>query len=161
MGNNNFDLLNPDRHADAFTDLMYSFGNYPLISKPTRITSMTLLDNIWTNNLNNSIVCAILTDIVSDHFAIIQCTEIPFGLRTKQTKLIRDSNPETMNYFRVLLESEDLSLVFDEANLDKAFLKLHDADQCLQQSLKRCLLKGHPKTIITHGLITIFENYSV
>ena len=36
-----------DRHADIFTDLMFEFGNMPLISKPTRIsTVMTLLGNI-------------------------------------------------------------------------------------------------------------------
>ena len=50
MGDFNFDLLNPDRHTNIFTDLMFKLGNIPLISKPTRIsTVMTLLDNIWTN----------------------------------------------------------------------------------------------------------------
>ena len=53
MSDFNFDLLDPDRHTDIFTDLMFDFDNIPLISKPTRIsTVMTLLDNIWTNNQN-------------------------------------------------------------------------------------------------------------
>ena len=39
MGNFNIDLLDPDRHTDIFTDLMFGFGNIPLISKPTRISS--------------------------------------------------------------------------------------------------------------------------
>ena len=56
MGDCNLDLLDPDRHTDIFTDLMFEFGNIPLISKPTRIsTVMTLLDNIWTNNLKHPI----------------------------------------------------------------------------------------------------------
>ena len=69
MGNFNFNLLDPDRNTDAFVDEMFSNGNYPLISKPTRIsTSMTL---------KFPISIAALTDLVSDHFAIIQCTEVP------------------------------------------------------------------------------------
>ena len=74
----NFNLLNPDRNTDAFVDEMFSNGNYPLISKPTRIsTSMTIIDNIWTKNLKFSISSAVLTDLVSNHFAIIQCTKLP------------------------------------------------------------------------------------
>ena len=77
MGDFNFDLLNADRNTDAFVDEMLSNGNYPLISKPPRISiSMTLIDNIWTNNLKFSVSCAVLTDLVSDHFTIIQCTEL-------------------------------------------------------------------------------------
>jgi len=42
MGDFNFNLLDPDRHSDAFTDLLFSHGNIPLINKPTRIsTEMT------------------------------------------------------------------------------------------------------------------------
>ena len=69
MGDFNFDLLDPDRYTNIFTDLMFELGNIPLISKPTRIsTVMTLLDNIWTNNLKYPINSAIITDLVSDHF---------------------------------------------------------------------------------------------
>ena len=74
MGDFNCNLLNPD----AFVDEMFSNGNYPLISKPTSIsTSMTLIDNIWTNNLKFSVSSAVLTVLVSDYFAIIQCTKLP------------------------------------------------------------------------------------
>ena len=34
MGDFNFDLLDPYRHTDVFTDLTFEFGNIPLISKP-------------------------------------------------------------------------------------------------------------------------------
>ena len=64
----NFNLLNPNRNTDAFVDEMFCNGNYWLISKPTHIsTSMTLIDDIWTNNLKFSISSAVLTDLVSDH----------------------------------------------------------------------------------------------
>ena len=56
----------------------FANGNYPLISKPTRISSSTTsIDNTWTNKLKFSITSAVLTDLVSNHFAIIQTTELP------------------------------------------------------------------------------------
>ena len=54
MSDFNFDRLDPNRPTDIFTDLVFPLGNIPLIRKPTRIsTIMTLLNNIWTNNLKH------------------------------------------------------------------------------------------------------------
>ena len=104
MGDFSFDLLYPDRHTDIFTDLMFEFGNVPLISKSTRIyTVMTLLGNIWTNNLQHSINSAIITDLVSDHFAVLQCTKFPFSFKTYPTKHTRDSN--SSSFFTKFLRS--------------------------------------------------------
>ena len=49
MGNFNLDLLHYNNHA--LIDNLFSYAFYPLISKPTRITShsATLIDNIFTN----------------------------------------------------------------------------------------------------------------
>ena len=48
----NVDLLKNNIHTSTnnFLDMMYSLGMYPLISKPTRITSTsaTLIDNIFS-----------------------------------------------------------------------------------------------------------------
>ena len=80
MDDFNFDLLDSDRYTDIFTDLMFEFGNIRLISKPTRISTVTpLLDNIWTYNLKHPINSAIITDLVSDHFAVLQCAKLPFS----------------------------------------------------------------------------------
>ena len=46
-----------------------SRGFYPLISLPTRLTDLTatLIDNIWTNNLRESMASGLVTVRVSDH----------------------------------------------------------------------------------------------
>ena len=89
-GDFKFDLLGPDRHTDIFTDLTFEFGNIPLISKPTRIsTVMTLLENIWTNNLKHPINSAIITDLVSGHFAVLQCIELPFSFTANLLNRLR------------------------------------------------------------------------
>ena len=44
-------------HAKAeFADLLYANSSIPLINRPTRVTrfSATLIDNIFTNNFQNS-----------------------------------------------------------------------------------------------------------
>ena len=49
---------------------MYSFGLYPLITKPSRITEITamLIDNIFTNELQFQVNSGLLiTDNISDH----------------------------------------------------------------------------------------------
>ena len=55
MGDFNINILNSQSHqpTNEFINLMLSNSLYPLISKPTRITSSTatLIDNIFTNNL--------------------------------------------------------------------------------------------------------------
>ena len=127
MGDFNLNLLNPDRNTDAFVDEMFSNGNYPLISKPTHIsTSMTLIDNIWTNNLKFSISSAVLTDLVSDHFTIIQCTELPNKNANQIFQLIRDINPDTLIKFQQKLNEINWGFVFAELDPDYAFSKFFE-----------------------------------
>ena len=47
---------------------MYSRMFFPLITRPTRITSntATLIDNIFTNNLNNFSVSVLMFCVISD-----------------------------------------------------------------------------------------------
>ena len=49
----NINLLNMHQATNDFVNLLTSNIFFPLISKPTRITSSTatLIDNIFTNNL--------------------------------------------------------------------------------------------------------------
>ena len=79
MGDYNIGLLNSGPHdlTNAFVDLMYCNEFLPLISRPTRITttSVTLIDNIFTNNHEdlNCSLNGILVANISDHFPIFLC----------------------------------------------------------------------------------------
>ena len=80
MGDFNLNLLNCENHkmTNEFLDIMYLvFGYYvfrffPLITRPTRITSYTttLIDNIFTNNLDNCIFSGLFFTDISDHLPI-------------------------------------------------------------------------------------------
>ena len=77
LGDYNINLLNVDTHTSTadFSDVMFSNGFIPLITRPTRVTqsTATLIDNIFTNQLvevcNASLQGILLTDI-SDHYPV-------------------------------------------------------------------------------------------
>ena len=74
MGDFNIDLLKSSGHTPTndFLQGFYGGGFYPLISLPTRITdnTATLIDNIWTNNLEVKVESGLVTVRLSDHLPI-------------------------------------------------------------------------------------------
>ncbi len=60
-GDFNIDLLNPNKRklTNEFTEVMYSMGLFPTITKPTRIIShgATLIDNIFTTKQYGKQLC--------------------------------------------------------------------------------------------------------
>ena len=71
MGDFNLDLFNCHSHlfVTEFLDIMYSNMFFPLITRLTRITSntATLINNIFTNHLDNYSFRGLLFTDISDH----------------------------------------------------------------------------------------------
>ncbi len=66
----------------SFLDTMYSIGLYPLVDRPTRNHSFSLIDNIFTNVNNHKVASGILVSDITDHLPIfVFCTY----LNTNQT----------------------------------------------------------------------------
>jgi len=86
-GDFNSDLLKYDDNNNykKFYDLLSSYGIFPMILLPTRVTdhSATIVDNIFTNNLDKSLISGnILTDF-SDHYSqFISIRNQTFDLKT-------------------------------------------------------------------------------
>ena len=80
MGDFNFNLLNSnDKLTENFVDMMFDHGYYPLINKPTRITtkSSKTIDHIWTNaKCSEQILSHIITFQIADHLAVMQSSAI-------------------------------------------------------------------------------------
>ena len=74
LGDFNLDLFKCETQARTsdFLNILFSCSFYPLINKPTRVTksSATLIDNIFTNSVNNTTKSGILFTDISDHFPI-------------------------------------------------------------------------------------------
>ena len=74
-GDFNIDLIKYKQHeqTDTLVDKMFSLGYKPLINKPTRIIdySSTLIDNIFTNELDLKYRSGFVIADISDHLPII------------------------------------------------------------------------------------------
>ena len=73
-GDLNIDLLNynVNNNTKNFVDQMFSMSLFPLINKPTRITNQchSIIDNIYTNSINEDIISGVIIADISDHFPI-------------------------------------------------------------------------------------------
>ena len=109
MGYFNTNIFNSRSHqsTNECINLMFSNSMFPLISKPARITSSTAtpIDNIFTNNPEQSMSSDILYTDLSDHLPIFQVTRLNLDVRPLcQKRLERLVNPTTTAAFRSRVE---------------------------------------------------------
>ena len=79
MGDFNIDLLACEsQYTETYTDIMFDNNFYPLINKPTRVTTTrcSAIDHVWTNITGARIRSAILTHEIADHLPIMQVSNI-------------------------------------------------------------------------------------
>ena len=95
LGDLDIDFLKAEDHraTDELLDVLYCCNVFPLITKPTRVTSTTasLIDHILTNNLDNDMTQGMICPSISDHYAVFHVagndetdhaqTEIPLLIR--------------------------------------------------------------------------------
>ena len=100
--------------------MLSSLGIYPLIDKPSQIThsSATLIDNIFTNELNSNITNGLLMNDISDHllvFCVCSYSDIDINrISDKKYTFIKKFNDGCTKSF-----NNDLSLVNWENVLNK------------------------------------------
>ena len=84
LGDYNIDLLKHGSHkpTSEFLDLLYGNSFYNLTNRPTRNsqTSATLIDNIFTNdmNINEGKISGVLTTAITDHYPIFHIIKTNF-----------------------------------------------------------------------------------
>ena len=109
MGDFNVDLLKSSLHGSSseYIEGFYTTGFYPLISLPTRLTdtTATLIDNFWTNNLQNEIKSGLVTVRISDHLPIYAFIG---GDKTGSKDEKRESWRRSMNEGRMRRFAEDI-----------------------------------------------------
>ena len=111
MGDFNLDLLHYDDHAPTqeFMDSLFSHMFFPLITRPTRITShsATLIDNIFTNSLSFNFRSGIILNDISDHlpvFALSTNESLPFIHKDNiVTRDFREKNYDSGQVFQILI----------------------------------------------------------
>ena len=126
MGDFNIDVLKYDTNNDsaAFLDMMYENFLLPYISSPTRVTprSETLIDNIFSNIIDDEIISGNIATTISDHYA--QFTLFKNKIKSQKDKKIAkfarnyktldkeifDSDLKNMNWKEILKIEEMLTI---------------------------------------------------
>lgn len=72
FGDFNADLFKEHEMTTDLIDVTYSIYLFPIIVKPTRITSnsATIIDNILTNEIGNKIVSGLLINDISEYLPV-------------------------------------------------------------------------------------------
>ncbi len=106
-GDFNIDLLKIQSHkpTNDFINMFYTGSFYPLIDKPTRVTtkSCTLIDNIFTNILDHKITPGVLYNDITDHFPIYQI------LNPDINKVNNDKIKNNIYYYKRKLNTNNIS----------------------------------------------------
>jgi len=133
MGDFNIDLLKQakDPKVPLFLNLLYSHDFIPCITRPTRIktdstgrTTVSLIDNIFTNDISNIINSGIFVTDLSDHFPIFitQLTHRPKTNSTLYTKK-RQLYPDNIKGLINALSLVDWQSVENLSNPNEAYNK--------------------------------------
>ena len=129
--------------------MMFSLGLYPLIDKPTRITdhSATLIDNIFTNELDSNINSGLLISDISDHLPIFVVCKYPDinSISNHKYTLIRQTDKKCIDALtnELLLRNWDdvmgstgVNIAYD--NFIKTFVNLYDKHCPVKKNMFKC-----------------------
>ena len=130
-GDFNVDLLKYSCHdaTSNFIDQLYSYGLHPLIMRPTRITkeSATIIDNIFTNELQRITSSGLIINDLSDHLPIFQICDYTDDVhsnrnqyKTKETRLIND---QTLQHFSNALSSASWDDIVNDHDVHHSYRK--------------------------------------
>ena len=166
-GDFNIDLLKYDKNeaTKMFVDMMYGFGLYSLINKPSRITkySSTLIDNIFTNNVNctDNMYNGILISDVTDHLPIfVICNQDVKRKNATFVKHVRNISDTCIENLKQNLIEQNWDSVYQSENVNSAyntfiniFQQLYDKNCPVKQQKAKCTNFKEDKPWFTKGLI--------
>ena len=119
VGDINQDLIKYDSETDCqnLIDNAHNNGFVQIVSRPTRITehSATLIDHVYTNNIDSTLSCNIITLDLSDHLATH--TRVTLGNSTAESRRISTQSKVEKCNQRIFNEVNDLKfrqLIHDE-----------------------------------------------
>ena len=148
-GDFNLDLLcyNHDPKVTDFVNNFYAHNMFPLIDRPTRITtkSATAIDNIFTNVVTNRIKSGVCVVDLTDHYPIFQITNsLELKHNSPKSFLNRSFNQGNIDSFQNCLQQTDWDHVLTESSPQEAYNKFLNTfknlyDTCFPLRRKRII----------------------
>ena len=138
-GDFNCDLLKIDsnKNYSTFYELMSSYGLFPMILIPTRVATdtATIIDNIFTNNIENKIQSGVIKTDLSDHYSqFISLKNHNFDLKSINM-YARDYSKFSDERFRNEVSSQ---------NFNNDFVDVNDQFSDFYSKLEGCVEKHAP-----------------
>ena len=164
MGDFNIDLLKYNSHekTNNYVDNIFSNGFLPIITKPTRVTasSATLIDHIYTNNLNQILTAGIIVNDVADHFGTFHLVKSKSVQSINTCIKKRSFSDKNTNRFKTYLDEADFTEVLNSSCPNSAYTQFIDIYKCaFEKAFPFENKKVHKKFIkrepwMTTGLLT-------
>ena len=159
-GDYNLNLLNAEKHMQTHDFIDALFMNYfvPLINKPTRIRekSATLIDNIFTNNVDSNSSQGILFTDVSDHLPVFCILDSEVNHAEPEYVTKRILSEKNITSFNCRLESIDWNHVIYCEDPQEAYSMFHKEFSSAYQAsfpIKRIRIRyRNRKSWLTPGL---------
>ena len=118
-----FDINNNNKCMEYFM-LMSSFGFSPTIVRPTRVScsSKTLIDNIWTNNINAIKTSGVILSTITDHFPVFVSVNLNVVVPVYQsTYMVRKKNRACYEYFENRISNTDWDEISDVVGVEAMY----------------------------------------
>ena len=170
MGDFNIDLFKYDHSTDSasFLDSLYANFLLPYISTPSRVTthSRTLIDNIFSNNIEDGLISGNIISTISDHYAQFLLMK---NMKIKQKETTDIDSHDFKNFNEVQFESELCNidwksvLEINKKDVDFSFSKFFETFNNLLQKhapikkLSNKDKKTMKKPWITKGILKSIE----
>ena len=127
-GDFNIDLLNPNKHkmTEEFINTMYSMSYYPIITRPSRITShcATLIDNIFTNDIENNTLSRPLINDISDHLPVFTVYDRNYKnnkpVKNKEYRRVR-SEESMIAFMCNELQTQNWNEMYEKIGINSAY----------------------------------------
>ena len=129
MGDFNINLLKAQtcKYAQDFLSTLQSYALIPTIDKPTRVynKSATLIDNIFVNKIENSILSGNIVSDISDHFSQFCIIQSSIKTKTHRQSKVRDFSQSHLNNDLMQIDWKSVTDSKKE-NIDSLFLTFYN-----------------------------------
>ena len=148
-GDLNVDLLKYENHKGTrdFINALFSLGMFPLIDRPSMITeySVTLIDNIFSNNLYERISNGLLINDISDHLPVFSITkETQRAVHKTRYFFKRNTTSDAISLFCHDLDQQNWETVTETDDVNQAYNSFIDIIKTLFNKncpVKRIIIK--------------------
>ena len=131
IGDLNINMLKKDNQSLQLFNLMTSFHLFCTTTKPTRIDvnrgSATLIDHIWSTDVENNVKNCIIFDDTSDHFPILSLFHINRTMGKSMTIKKRKITERGKNLFLDEISRVDWVVVYNSLNVNMAYKAFFDS----------------------------------